>query len=310
MKIIRKPFLTPSLEPCAVAIGFFDGVHKGHRFLINQVKEIAANKGIRSAIITFPIHPRKVMGSGYCLEILTTCDEKVQLLAETGIDYCVMPDFTPEMSLLSAREFMANILYAQYNVQALVIGYDHRFGHNRSESFDDYHRYGQELGMEVFLARAYTYNHTNVSSSMVRSLLLGGEVDKAADYLGYNYSLTGTVVDGYKVGRAIGFPTANIRVEDSGKLIPGDGVYAVRVAVNGHSFTGMLNIGRRPTINNGTYRSIEVHILHFQADIYNYPIHISFVQRIRSEEKFDSIEQLIAQLRKDASEVELLLGKK
>ncbi|KAA6331466.1 Riboflavin biosynthesis protein RibF [termite gut metagenome] len=306
MRIIRKPLPLSPLEPCVATIGFFDGVHKGHRFLINQLKEIAASKGIRSAIITFPVHPRKVMHSDYRPELLTTCDEKIQLLAETEIDYCIMFDFTPEVSCLSAQEFMANVLREKYNVQTLVIGYDHRFGHNRSESFDDYFRYGKELGIEVLLTRAYTCNNVNISSSVVRSFLHKGEVDKVVDCLGYNYFLTGTVIGGYKVGRTIGFPTANICVEASDKLIPLGGVYAVRVAVNEESFIGMLNIGQRPTINNGEHRSIEVHILHFQSDIYDCPIHISFVRRIRSEEKFDSIEGLTTQLHKDALAVKAL----
>ncbi|KAA6347151.1 Riboflavin biosynthesis protein RibF [termite gut metagenome] len=312
MIIIRNfsPAATlPKPEPCVATIGFFDGIHKGHRFLINRVKEIASNKGIHSAIITFPIHPRKVINSGYCLETLTTCDEKTKILAETEIDYCIIHDFTFETSLLSAQEFMTNILHGQYNVKTLVVGYNHRFGHNRSESFDDYLRYGKKLGMEVILANAHTSGDINISSSTVRSLLSKGEVNKAADCLGYNYFLTGTVVEGHQIGRTLGFPTANIQIKDSDKLIPANGVYGVRVTVNEKSYTGMLNIGQRPTINNGTCRSIEVHILHFHSDIYNCPIQVSFVQRIRQEEKFSNIEELAAQLRKDSAMVEALLSK-
>ncbi|KAA6351997.1 Riboflavin biosynthesis protein RibF [termite gut metagenome] len=310
MEIISQSLPISSPAICAATIGFFDGVHKGHRFLIDQVKEIAANKNIHSAIITFPIHPRKVIDAGYCLEILTTCDEKTQLLAETEIDYCMMLNFNTEIARLSARQFMANILCKQYNVQTLVIGYDHRFGHNRSENFDDYFRYGKELGIEVFLAQAYIHESTkNINSSLIRSLLYKGEVDKAAVYLGYNYFLTGIVVNGYQVGRHIGFPTANIYVENSDKLIPADGVYAVRVIINEKSHIGMLNIGQRPTLNKESHRSIEVHILHFHSDIYHCPIRICFVQRIRSEKKFDNLEQLIIQLHKDAAVVESLLNR-
>ncbi|KAA6351035.1 Riboflavin biosynthesis protein RibF [termite gut metagenome] len=306
MRIIRKPLSFSLPEPCVATIGFFDGIHKGHRFLINQLKEIAASKGIRSAIITFPVHPRTVMNVDYQSELLTTCDEKIEMLTGTGIDYCIMFDFTKEVSRLSAREFMADVLRKRYNVQTLVIGYDHRFGHNRSESFDDYLRYGKELGMEVLPARAYTCDNVSISSSVVRSFLHKGEVDNVVDYLGYNYFLTGTVVDGYQVGRAIGFPTANIRVDDPDKLIPFDGVYAVRVTVNGESFTGMLNIGHRPTVRNDEHRSIEVHLLHFRKYIYNQSIRVFFIKRLRSEEKFDSVEALTAQLHKDASAVEAL----
>jgi riboflavin kinase/FMN adenylyltransferase len=309
MKIIHPS--SPLLPPvaCAATIGFFDGVHKGHRFLIDQVKEIAASKNIQSAIITFPIHPRKVIDAGYCPEMLTTCDEKTDLLAETETDYCILLSFSTEIACLSARQFMADILCKQYNVQALVIGYDHRFGHNRSENFDDYFRYGNELGIEVFPAHAYTCENTgNISSSLIRSCLYKGEVDKAAVYLGYNYFLTGTVVNGHQVGRHIGFPTANIYVEDSDKLIPAEGVYAVRVSINEKSYAGMLNIGQRPTLNNGTHRSIEVHILHFNSDIYHCSIRISFVQYIRPEKKFNNVEQLTTQLHKDAALVESLLS--
>ncbi|KAA6320677.1 Riboflavin biosynthesis protein RibF, partial [termite gut metagenome] len=256
----------------------------------------------------FPVHPRKVINSNYSLEILTTYDEKTKILAETGIDYCIIHDFTLETSLLSAQEFMTNILHKQCNVQTLVVGYDHRFGHNRSESCDDYLRYGRELGMEVVLADAHTSENMNISSSTIRSLLHKGEVNQAADCLGYNYSLTGTVIEGHQIGRTLGFPTANIQVKDSGKLIPANGVYGVRVTVNEKSYTGMLNIGQRPTINNGTYRSIEVHIFHFHSDIYNSPIQVSFVQRIRQEEKFSTIEELTAQLHKDSATIEALLN--
>jgi riboflavin kinase/FMN adenylyltransferase len=309
MKIIRQSSPIPPPTTCAATIGFFDGVHKGHCFLIDQVKEIAVNKNIHSAIITFPTHPRRVIDTGYCPEILTTCDEKTKLLAQTEIDYCMVLKFTMEIARLSARQFMANILCKQYNVQTLVIGYDHRFGHNRSENFDDYSRYGKELGIEVLLAQAYTRENTkNINSSLIRSLLYKGEVDKAAVYLGYNYFLTGVVVNGNQVGRHIGFPTANIYIENPHKLIPADGVYAVRVTINEKSHIGMLNIGQRPTLNNGTHRSIEVHILHFHSDIYHRPIRISFVQRIRPEKKFNNIEQLTTQLHKDAAVVKSLLS--
>lgn len=293
--------------PCVATIGFFDGIHIGHRFLIRQVKEIAANKGLSSALITFPVHPRKVMQSDYRPEILTDCDEKIMLLSEIGIDYCFLLDFTAEMSQLTAREFMARILRACYNVHVLVIGYDHRFGHNREEGFNDYLRYGKELGIEVILARAYTRDNINISSSVIRSLLRDGKVDLAAEYLSYEYFLNGVVVGGNRIGRTIGFPTANIRVNDPDKLVPGEGVYAVRVIVGGQSFVGMLNIGFRPTMNNGPVQSIEVYILHFRADIYNCSIRISFVQRIRSEIKFADVKELTDQLHKDAARVEKLL---
>ena len=295
------------LLPSVATIGFFDGVHRGHRFLIEQVCKAAAARGLASSVITFPVHPRKVMQPGFHPELLTTCDEKVALLAGTGVDYCVMLDFTLDLARLSAKQFMA-ALKQDYQVQALVIGYDHRFGHNRSEGFDDYVRYGRELGMEVILAQAYSTDAMTVSSSAVRLLLLEGNVSEGANCLGYHFFLNGTVVSGYHVGRKIGFPTANLCVNDSEKLVPADGVYAVYVFLGEKKHTGMLSIGYRPTLNNGIDRSIEVHIFNFDADIYDQPMRLSFVHRTRPELKFDSIDELIAQLHKDEAEITAILS--
>ena len=314
MQIIRDiSAITP--EPCVATIGFFDGVHAGHRYLIQQVKEIAAAKGLRSALVTFPVHPRKVMNVEYRPELLTTPEEKISLLADIGVDYCLMLDFTPEISRLTAREFMTQLLKERYQVKYLVIGYDHRFGHNRSEGFEDYVRYGKEIGIEVIRAKAYTSNieignepNIPVSSSLIRKLLHEGEVSLAAHCLKYEYFLDGIVVGGYQVGRKIGFPTANLRVDDPDKLIPADGVYAVWVTF-GKTYMGMLNIGVRPTIDNGPNRTIEVNILHFHSDIYDKFIRLTFVKRTRPELKFSSIDELITQLHKDAEETETILKK-
>lgn len=313
MQIIRDTsVITP--ESCVATIGFFDGVHSGHRYLIRQVKEIAAAKGLRSALVTFPVHPRKVMNADYRPELLTTAEEKINLLSDIGVDYCLMLDFTPEVSRLSAREFMKQLLKERYQVKCLVIGYDHRFGHNRSEGFEDYVRYGQEIGIEVIRAKAYTSDieigeaeNVPISSSLIRRLLHEGEVDVAARCLGYEYFLDGTVVGGYQVGRKIGFPTANLSVDNPDKLIPADGVYAVWVTVDGNTHMGMLNIGVRPTIDNGPHRTIEVNILHFHSDIYDKFIRLTFVKRTRPELKYSNIDELIAQLHKDAEETEAIL---
>ena len=301
-------------EPCVATIGFFDGVHAGHRYLIQQVKEIAAAKGLRSALVTFPVHPRKVMNATYRPELLTTPKEKISLLADIGVDYCLMLDFTPDISQLTAREFMNRLLKERYQVKCLVIGYDHRFGHNRSEGFEDYVCYGKEIGIEVIRAQAYTSDieigttrNIPVSSSLIRKLLHEGEVEIAARCLKYEYFLDGTVVGGYQVGRKIGFPTANLSVDDLDKLIPADGVYAVWVTFDGKTYMGMLNIGVRPTIDNGPNRTIEVNILHFHSNIYDKFIRLTFVKRTRPELKFSSIDELIVQLHKDAEETEAIL---
>ena len=295
------------LEPCVATIGFFDGVHLGHRFLIEQVKELAKDQGLRSALITFPVHPRQVMKSDYRPELLTTPEEKIELLKAQGVDYCIMLDFTVELSQLSALSFMKDILQQRYNVSTLIIGYDHRFGHNRSEGFEDYVRYGQQIGMNVYRAQACMIDDLNISSSLVRTHLLEGKIDLSTRYLGYNYSIEGVVVGGYRVGRTIGFPTANLDLRESNKLIPSDGVYAVRVEVKGCLYAGMLNIGYRPTLDNGSKKSIEVHILRFDEDIYDEKIRLYFVSRIRSEMKFSRLDELIAQLKRDAAVVDSVL---
>ena len=300
MNIIKDTY-PQSLPPTVATIGFFDGVHLGHRYLINQVKIAASQCGWCSSIITFPIHPRQVIQSDYQPQLLSSPEEKIELLSQTGVDNCILLPFTRELSKLTAWEFM-QLLYEQYKVRMLVIGYDHRFGHNRAETFEDYCRYGRELGIHIMQATAYTQEQDKVSSSAIRRALLSGDVMTVHKYMGYNYFLEGTVVSGYQVGRKIGFPTANLRVDFPYKLIPSIGVYAVRVQVAGQQWKGMLSIGYRPTINNGNDLSIEVHILDFQGDIYNQKMRIEFIEFLRPEIKFDSVDELIAQMHKDKEE--------
>lgn len=293
-----------NITPSVATIGFFDGVHLGHRYLIDQVKIAASQCGWCSSIITFPIHPRQVIQSDYQPQLLSSPDEKLELLASTGVDNCILLPFTKELSLLTAKEFM-QLLYDTYKVRMLVIGYDHRFGHNRAEIFEDYCRYGQELGIHIMQATAYTQEQDKVSSSAIRRALLTGDIETSKKYLGYDYFLEGTVVNGYKVGRKIGFPTANLQVDFPHKLIPSVGVYAVYVYVEGKQWKGMLNIGHRPTLNNGNNLSIEVHILDFQSDIYNHKIRIEFIHFLRPELKFSSVDELVSQMQKDKERIVL-----
>ena len=290
-----------ALPPTVATIGFFDGVHLGHRYLINQVKIAASQCGWCSSIITFPVHPRQVIQSDYQPQLLSSPEEKIELLDQTGVDNCILLPFTLELSKLTAWEFM-QLLYNKYKVRMLVIGYDHRFGHNRAETFEDYCRYGRELGIHIMQATAYTQEQDKVSSSAIRRALLSGDVMTAKKYLGYNYFLEGTVVGGYQVGRKIGFPTANLRVDFPHKLIPSIGVYAVRVHVAGQQWKGMLSIGYRPTLNNGNDLSIEVHILDFEGDIYHQKMRLEFIEFLRPEIKFDSIDELVLQMHKDKEE--------
>ncbi len=294
--------------PVTATIGFFDGVHLGHQFLIKQMMVAADERKTASMVVTFPVHPRKVLHSDFQPQLLTTKEEKCERLEQAGVDCCLMLDFTPQIAALTAHQFMA-MLKEQYRVSVLVIGYDHRFGHNRSEGFDDYCRYGKELGIEVLKAEPYVLpDGRSISSSMIRTLLLHGDVPEANRCLGYDYSLGGTVTDGFHIGRTLGFPTANIRLDDNDKLLPEDGVYAVTVAVGEHTYGGMLNIGCRPTIGNGAERSIEVHIFGLHADLYSQHLQVSLVRRTRDEVKFNTPDELAEQLRHDAVQIKELLG--
>lgn len=306
MIIVRNADITGN-PPLVATIGFFDGVHAGHRFLLDELKEVAAAQGLPSAVITFPEHPRSVIDSGYRPELLDTFDEKVERLSETGIDYCIVLPFTEALSRLSADEFITLILADKLQVKTLLIGYDHRFGHHRTDGFEQYVTYGARCGMQVLKASQYTENEAHVSSSAIRRLLKAGDVEAAAHLLTYPYRLKGTIVRGYQIGRKMGFPTANIRVDDPDKLIPGIGVYAVRVLLDAVCRKGMLYIGKRPTLENGDTISLEVNILDFEGDIYNHEIEVEFLYRVREDIKFDSIEALTEQLRRDRDTVEKLL---
>lgn len=289
-------------QPIVATIGFFDGVHLGHRYLIKQVTDEASNQNLRSAVITFPIHPRKVLHKDYQPALLCGFDEKIERLTSTDIDYCICLDFTIEISKMSAYQFMKEILKDRFNVSTLVIGYDHRFGHNREDGFADYKRYGEELGINVVEAKELP-SDDHVSSSHIRRLLGEGNVTKAAELLSYNYTISGKIVEGFKVGRTIGFPTANIEVWETYKVIPSFGVYAVYVHVEGSRYEGMLYIGKRPTLHNGDNISIEVNLLDFDGDLYNKELTAEFLEFMRPDIKFSDLETLKEQIRKDKENV-------
>ena len=287
-------------EPCVATIGFFDGVHRGHQFLISHLVETARQDGMPAVVITFDEHPRKVLQSDYQPEMLSTLDSKLLLLSKTEVDDAVVLHFTREMAAMSAREFMQQVLHDHLHVKKLFIGYDHRFGHNREETFDDYVRYGKEIGIEVIKNQAYSMNGINISSSVIRSFLKEGEVDMANQCLGYPYTIIGKVVNGYHEGRKLGFPTANLDLSHFGQMIPAPGVYAVKARLEGTVVwkQGMMNIGTRPTFD-GKQLTLETHIFNFEGDIYDQLLLVSFVKRIRGERKFESPEELAAQLKED-----------
>ncbi len=287
-------------------IGFFDGVHLGHQYLINGLKEWAEKFQLPSAVITFPVHPRQVLHASYQPKLLNSFPEKIENLQRTGVDYCIVLDFTYELSLYSAAEFIS-LLANKYHVKGLLIGYDHRFGHDRAEGFDQYVEYGKQVGMTVIKAMPYDGGNTKVSSSLIRNLLSEGDVEQAACLLTYPYRLEGHIVSGYRMGRTIGFPTANIAVDTPNKLLPKEGVYAVWVFLLGKRYKGMLYIGKRPTLQNGDNQTVEVHILDFDGDIYDDLISVFFMYRVRENIKFDGMEALRDQLIKDREVVSSLL---
>lgn len=295
-------------------IGSFDGVHRGHRCLLNQVRGIADERDMLAMVITFGTSPKRVLGLADAPQ-LTSVEERTNRLYQLGMDEVAVLDFTCEMAEMSARDFMRQVLKERLGVAVLVIGYDHRFGRGRSEGFDDYVRYGNELGIEVVRGEACTEDDEPISSTRIRHLLAAGDVDGAASLLGYHYTLYGEVVSGYQEGRKMGFPTANIRPSSGDKLLPSDGVYAVwviikdeRLTINDNRLPGMLNIGYRPTLNNGKERSIEVHILDFEGDLYGKDVTVEFVCQLRKEQTFANTEELTEQLKRDKVKVKEILN--
>ncbi|MBU0763222.1 MAG: bifunctional riboflavin kinase/FAD synthetase [Bacteroidetes bacterium] len=295
---LRKP---------AVTIGTFDGVHPGHRRIISVLNDTAEKCGGESLLITFHPHPRHILTPETNLKLLNTIEEKTALLEKTGIDNMVVFPFTREFSRLGAYTFVKEYLVNRIGVCCLIFGYDHLFGKDREGSFDNLKKYSKEFGFGVIKVDAFAKDSRNFSSTYIRKLIAEGYVKEAHGYLGYPYPLTGEVRDGYGIGRTIGFPTANLRIWDNKKLLPGNGVYAVRVTVDDSAFTGMLNIGYRPTVNSAAReKSVEVHIVDFEQDIYNKAVRIEFVDRIRDEIRFESRDALAKQLQADKEKAILL----
>lgn len=291
-------------QPCCATIGFFDGVHRGHQFLLSRLNEVAHASGMSSMAITFDRHPRQVVQTGYVPQLITTCREKVELLRNAGVDRVEVLHFDSQMAQLSAREFMEQVLSRRLGVDRLLIGYDNRFGHNRTEGFDDYVAYGREIGMSVERNTPLDIDGLRVSSSLVRRLIASGDTMEASRCLGRPYAITGTVAHGFEEGRKIGFPTANIVPQCKDQILPLAGVYAVEVSVDGGGrMPAMMNIGNNPTFGRRR-TTLEAHILNFNGDIYGHEVRVEFGQRLRDERKFESIEQLRRQLESDLMAVE------
>lgn len=293
-----------SSEARVASIGFFDGVHRGHLCLIEQLRDEAGRRGMGSLLVTFDRHPRTVLSPSQVPPLLTTLEEKERLLRETGVSEIAILPFTLELSRLSAREFMEQVLRRELGVEVLILGYDHAFGHGGG-SLDDYVRWGRETGIEV--VRAHELSSLMVSSSKCRRLIEEGDVRGAAEMLGRFYTLSGEVVRGFHVGHELGFPTANLQV-DAEKVMPRNGAYAVWATLaDGERRGGMLNIGTRPTIGNGETTSVEVNLLDYDGNLYDQRLTVEFVARLRDERRFDSRSELMSQLALDEAAARELL---
>ena len=292
-------------------IGCFDGVHRGHQLLIGKVLREASERGLAPMVITFDRQPRELFDPKFHPQLLSTSAEKQQQLEALGVQRVVILPFTRELAAMSAQAFMRHVLKEQLAVEVLVTGYDNRFGHNREEGFDDYVRYGKEMGMEVLRGdeEKFEDSDTAVSSSAIRQLLSEGDVRKAAEGLSRRYAITGQIVKGEHIGHELGFPTANLAVDDARKVIPASGAYAVWAIIDGQRMPAMMNIGTRPTFD-GDHQTLEVNILHEDiGDIYGQTLTVAFVERLRAEQRFESREALKTQLEDDRRKTFRLLDK-
>ena len=311
MQVYKETGNLPAFRNGVITIGTFDGVHTGHRQIIAQLKEEAAAIDGETVIITFHPHPRRVVGdASKQVQLLNTIEEKSALLAEAGIDHLVICPFTETFSQLTAEEYITKFLIEKFRPHTIVIGYDHRFGQGRGGDYKLLENFRDRYGFRLTEIPAHIINESTVSSTKIRQALLAGETSTAADLLGYNYFFTGRVMEGNRLGRTLGFPTANLQVLNPEKLVPGNGVYAVQVQINsqpdtsspmasGDRYDGMMNIGTRPTVDNTLRRTIEANLFDFSADLYGKDLTVIVRDRLRNEQKFEGIDALKMQLAKD-----------
>lgn len=287
-----------SSENTAITIGTFDGVHIGHKRILERLINDAKKTGTKATVLTFFPHPRMVLQKDTAISLLNTLPEKQSILAEMGLDYLIVHPFTKKFSRLSALEFVRDILVNTLKVKSVVIGYDHRFGRNRNASIHELKGFGNTFDFKVEEISAQEIDEVSVSSTKIRNALLGGDIHTANTYLGYQYMLSGTVIEGKGLGKDLGFPTANIKVEAPYKLVPQNGVYIVECEFDGKTASGMMNIGVNPTVD-GSAKSIEVNLFDVDQNLYQKNIRIHFLKKIRDEQKFDSLNALSHQLHMD-----------
>ena len=301
MKLFHSINDFQSTKKTILTLGTFDGVHIGHKKILKRITENTENGKYESLVLTFFPHPRMVLQEKSEIRLLNTIGEKIKLLEATGIENLIVHPFNESFSRLTAEEFVRTILVEKFQIQKIIIGHDHRFGRNRTANIDDLIAFGIEYGFEVEQISAEEIQDVSVSSTKIRKALNEGNMALANEYLGYNYFLNGTIVKGKQLGRTIGFPTANINIEEDYKLIPKIGVYVVKATINEETLFGMMNIGFNPTVN-GEKQTIEVHLFNFDKDIYDQNIEVSLLYYIRDEQKFSSVDALKAQLHQDKME--------
>ena len=281
-----------------VTIGTFDGVHIGHQEIIKKLVQNTKEKNGESVILTFFPHPRIVLQKSNTIKLLNTIDEKIELLQKCGLDNLIIQAFTKEFSRLTALDFVREILVRHLQTKKLIIGYDHRFGRNREGDFKQLREYSETYNFELAEIPAQDIQDITVSSTKIRNALEEGSIEIANSYLGYHYMLTGKVVRGEALGRQYNYPTINIDIKEPYKLVPKSGVYIIETKINNEPYYGIMNIGKRPTLN-GKRKTIEVHLLDFDQNLYGKKIQVGLLKRLRNEQKFDSIEQLFVQIKKD-----------
>ncbi|MFD2551684.1 bifunctional riboflavin kinase/FAD synthetase [Bizionia sediminis] len=282
-----------------VTIGTFDGVHIGHKKIIERLVSSAKKNNLKSAILTFFPHPRMVLQKDPSIKLLNTLDEKAAILESLGLDYLVVKKFTKAFSRLSAEAFVSNILVDTLHAKKVIIGYDHHFGRNRTANINDLRDFGKKHDFQVEEITAQDINDVSVSSTKIRTALENGDIQTANSYLGYHYMLNGTVVHGKGLGKQIGFPTANLYIAEKYKLIPRHGVYVIKAHIENETFYGMMNIGTNPTVNETDTQSVEINFFNLQASLYYKKLTVCMLHRIRDEQKFNSVADLKIQLQKD-----------
>lgn len=289
----------PDFENPVLTIGTFDGVHEGHKAILEEVVKHAGQVAGESIVITFEPHPRKLLFPTQSLRLITPLQEKLRLIAETGIKHIVVVSFTREFSHFSAEDYVTNFLVLKFQPKHIIIGYDHHFGHDRTGNISLLRKMRPAHGYDVFEIPAQLIDEAAVSSTKIRKALLDGQVADAAHMLGRHYTLKGKVISGKQLGRKLGYPTANLQPEDADQLIPANGIYAVRVRWNDKMYGGMMSVGFNPTLTTDKQLHLEVNIFDFQHSIYQEIIEVTFIDWLRSEEKFDSLDALTVQLAKD-----------